>query len=340
MTIGISGNNLVFLISQPRSGSTLLQRILGGHPEIHTMSEPWIMLPPVYSLRCQYSEAEYNARFAREAITDFWQNMPQGKQVYLEGLRKMYSYIYDRALADSEKSLFLDKTPRYYYIIPELQQIFPDARLIILFRNPLAVLCSVLKTWINENWLDFHLWEHDLLKAPNLLIEGVEYWGDRCLTMNYENLLGNADGEIKRICHYLDLDFDPNIINYQANGLGKWSKGDVKNVYDNSKPDTKHEHQWLTLLQDCQVWRIVRDYLELLGSQSIENMGYSYDELQKTVDMYRPPKYKLMTTFSLEWIFEASRESQANKTLYSRRKNIVRLMRIIQRYGLRNTKIA
>lgn len=57
----------MFLISQPRAGSTLLQRILGSHPDIHTVSEPWLMLQPLYALRPDGYRAEYNEHLARNA---------------------------------------------------------------------------------------------------------------------------------------------------------------------------------------------------------------------------------------------------------------------------------
>ena len=42
---GAAGNlRLVFLLSLPRSGSTLLQRLLAAHPQVHTVAEPWLML--------------------------------------------------------------------------------------------------------------------------------------------------------------------------------------------------------------------------------------------------------------------------------------------------------
>ena len=38
------GHDLIFVISQPRSGSTLLQRLLSGHSWIQTSAETWLML--------------------------------------------------------------------------------------------------------------------------------------------------------------------------------------------------------------------------------------------------------------------------------------------------------
>src|SRR6516165_4829830 len=64
MTIPQDGSNLIFLFSQPRAGSTLLQRILGRHPDIHTVAEPWIMLPSFYVMRPDRCEAEYTTQGA------------------------------------------------------------------------------------------------------------------------------------------------------------------------------------------------------------------------------------------------------------------------------------
>ena len=130
------GSNLIFLISLPRSGSTLLQRILGGHPDIATLAEPWVMLHPLYALKRAGIETEYDAVLAREALDDFLGQIDGGETAYVEGVRRFAGDLYARALARQGKRLFLDKTPRYYRIIPELRQVFPRAKFIILLRNP------------------------------------------------------------------------------------------------------------------------------------------------------------------------------------------------------------
>ena len=58
------GENLVFIISQPKAGSTLLQRLLAGHPDIQTSAETWLMLHPVYGLRTRGVAADFNANWA------------------------------------------------------------------------------------------------------------------------------------------------------------------------------------------------------------------------------------------------------------------------------------
>ena len=49
------GEDLIFVISLPRSGSTLLQRLLAGHPDVQTSADRrewdtvWSVRSPVYS---------------------------------------------------------------------------------------------------------------------------------------------------------------------------------------------------------------------------------------------------------------------------------------------------
>ena len=61
---------LIFLISQPRSGSTMLQKILGANKDVHTVSEPWIALHLLYMLRERGVTAEYGHALARAAVAE------------------------------------------------------------------------------------------------------------------------------------------------------------------------------------------------------------------------------------------------------------------------------
>ena len=81
------GENLIFLISQPRAGSTMSQRILGSHPNIYTVSEPWILLGPLYPLHFDNFDAEYDARLFKTAWQSFFQQLPKGEEAYYQGLR-------------------------------------------------------------------------------------------------------------------------------------------------------------------------------------------------------------------------------------------------------------
>ena len=110
------GENLIFIISQPRSGSTLLQRILFGHPDVQTSAETWLMLHPAYSLRHRGITADYNAHFAYEGAKEFLENYTRGRDVQLDAIREWARMIYQDAIDKHQKRWFMDKTPRYFFI--------------------------------------------------------------------------------------------------------------------------------------------------------------------------------------------------------------------------------
>ncbi len=300
MSIGQRGQNLIFLISQPRSGSTLFQRILGNHPDIHTVSEPWLMLQPLDILRAEGYQAEYDSRVAQRALRDFFQTLPGGKDDYVEGVRRMYVYLYQRALASSGKRCFLDKTPRYYLIIPELYRVFPQARYIILLRNPLAVLCSIYKNRGRYSVLSRHGSKLDLIKAPSLVLQGIELLGEQSAVIHYEQLVKGSEQEIQKLCNKLEIDFDPAMIEYGHHTLPHWTLGDTK-VYNHARPIAQVAEEWIETIADPQAWRLANRYLDLLGQRTVEQMGYSYRELRQTLETHRPHRMQLCFTFSLDW---------------------------------------
>lgn len=283
-----NNNNLIFLISQPRAGSTLIQRILGCHGEIYTTSEPWIMLHPLYALKEKGIETEYSCELALKGLSDFLSPMENGRALYLENMRTMYGNLYSERLRLSGKQYFLDKTPRYYFIIEELHELFPDAKFIFLIRNPLAVLSSILKTWVHEDWFKLGVFGYDLLEAPDYLLKGMRKLGASGLCLHYEQVLLEPEREIRKVCDYLGIEFKREMIDYGNFGLPKWDYGDQGTVYEKSRPDPLHADQWLESLKDPGLWRFFREYLDYLGEEKIHEMGYSFRELDSVCTGTKP----------------------------------------------------
>ena len=61
----------LFIFSLPRSGSTMLQRVLAADSQISSVAEPWVLLPFVYALRGQGASADYNHQTANQGLMDF-----------------------------------------------------------------------------------------------------------------------------------------------------------------------------------------------------------------------------------------------------------------------------
>src|SRR5438105_6811625 len=159
----------VFLLSVPRSGSTLLQRVVASHSLVATTSEPWFLLPVVYAGRKHGIVTEYDHRLSVEGLHDFLAGIQNGDSLHREAIRTFALSLY-RAATRNNESHFLDKTPRYHYIANDLLNIFPEARFILLWRNPLAVVASVDETWGKRAWIGGSHWE-DLHRGLASLVD-------------------------------------------------------------------------------------------------------------------------------------------------------------------------
>jgi len=265
--------DLIFLISQPRSGSTMLQAILGSHPEIHTCSEPWIALPFIYALKRDGSEFEFDGQLSKKAINAFFKANGISDELYKSALNSFLTTFYNEALNKSGKRFFLDKTPRYYEIASDLINIFPTARFIVLYRHPLSVLNSILKTWVKGDIDKLFYFSRDLLVAPKKLTEFVaEYHQNICL-VRYEDLVSSPETEIEKICKYIGVEFLEEIINYKAES--DWVYGD-KNFLEKKAPDLKSIDSWQKQLADEHATNFSFYYLRELGEEIYNALGYNY----------------------------------------------------------------
>lgn len=302
-----TGHNLIFAISQPRAGSTLLQRILGSHPDILTVAEPWLMLPPLIGLDERKRMAN-PLRPAWQGTRLFIDELPGGRMDYYEGVRRMYGYLYGRMLETGGRRFFLDKTPRYYTIIPELAQVFPEARFIILLRNPLAVCASMIERFERGEAKPHHS-RADLLDAPGLLLDGIALLGERASVLRYEELVSAPEETVERVCGWLGIDFRPEIIAYGKDGAGPaWKMGDPRTVYAHDRPVTSRLDAWADRLGDVQVWHALDDYLHALGEKTITELGYPYAELEKTLNAHRPSPVALARSLPLALLLTRPRQ--------------------------------
>jgi hypothetical protein len=324
--IGECGQGLIFILSQPRAGSTLLQRILGAHPEIHTVQEPGIALYPLQVFHPSGSEKDYMPQAARLFTRSFLHGLPEGEEAYIVALRKMLTCLYQRALAQSDKSYFLDKTPQYHFIIPELWRVFPAASYVILLRNPLAVLVSMMAAWIPDDFLGLlSRAKSDLLDGPSHLLAGRKLLGDQAVTVHYETLIQEPETTVRAICQHIGVCHIPGIIDYGRLPPPRWTLGDTKvNCYP--RPDPANGNRWIAALNDAQIWRVTRDYLQMLGRDLIEAMGYNYDGLEQTLVRQAPRWVAWRSTVSLHWLMQRPR---AERAFWQR--GLVRLLRRIHR---------
>jgi hypothetical protein len=306
------GENLIFIISQPRSGSTLLQRILAGHPDILASAETWLMLHPLYIHKHEDIKTPYNSEWASIGVSEFIDNYTDAPEILDEANRRWAETIYGNALNKANKAYFLDKTPRYYFIITDLYRLFPKARFIFLLRNPMAVLASEFNTYVKDNWAFLSALAPDLLSAPNLILQGIKALGADAIVLHYEQFVTNPEQNISILCDRLGIEFNISMLDYSKTKAPEGSLNDPVGIHQHSKPGSHSVDKWKQMAADPQKRYMAEKYLEALGKNTIEQYGYDFDGIKKQLSVKNDDKsvtknlfpWSIAITPRNEWTFK------------------------------------
>ena len=271
----------IFLLSLPRSGSTMLQRLIAAHPEVATTSEPWLLLPALSALRRDAAFADYGHFTASVAISDFCENLPGGEQQYLDAVREFALDMY-AAVTPPGVPYFLDKTPRYHFVADELVRAFPDAKYVFLWRNPVAVIASMIDTFGNGKWNLFR-YRGDLYDGLDRLVALQDRLGDRAISLRYEDLIEQPAKAMRRVCEYLDVAPDDDIVDQFSEVNLTGSLGDQVGTANYTQLNSDPLEKWRVTLANPVRRRWVRRYLDWLGAGRLAAMGYDLDTLRSSL---------------------------------------------------------
>ena len=295
------GSNVIFIACQPRSGSTMLQRMLGGHDEIYTTSEPWVMLPGAFSLRDD-GRSRYNSSIANKAIESFSTEALDGREEYIRLLRNHYTSIYNRALENRGETYFLDKTPRYYYILKEIEKILPNSKIILLVRNPVSVLSSIINRWVGNRWLNLKNFKDDIFRAPKNIAYANKNLKNTTL-VRYEDLIVNTEKNLGRILQFCGLPEEEGLKYYGDESMDEWRLGDKNMVYEKNKPVRSTLGKWKNV-SSAQEWRVLWDYANKVDKKVIKEFGYNIDKIKASLNEIKPKKPYSASTIPLNFILE------------------------------------
>lgn len=220
----------VFIISPPRSGSTLLFEILTQAPGLYTIGgESHALIERTPGLSAREHSYESNRIDAEVATPELIEVL---RQRFLADLR-------DRAgHAPGQRPLrMLEKTPKNSLRIPFLAKIFPEAHFVYLHRDPRETLSSMIEAWQSggfrtypnlPGWtgLPWSLllvpgWRdligrplHEIVAAQwettmRILLDDLATLPqERCQVVRYDALLADPAAEVARLCGELGLGWD------------------------------------------------------------------------------------------------------------------------------------
>jgi len=273
----------VFIFSAPRTGSTLLQRMLASHVDIATTPEPWVLLPLISMSQQGAHLSKYSAQVSAQAINNFTKEIDNNNN-YDELLANFVLSLYQN-VKKGDESFFIDKTPRYYYIIDEIIKLFPNAKFIFLFRNPVQMYASVLTTWCNNSFFKLYRNKDDLYLAPKLLSTAYVKYKDVSIAINYDDLVSNDQEEYSKILSYLGLNGDLETpFDYEINSFKKGEMGDPTGQVKYKNVSTQSIDAWRKVFNNpLRKWHLKR-YIDFLGDAVATGHCYDIKKIKQEID--------------------------------------------------------
>lgn len=259
--------NLIVLISQPRSGSTFLQNLISNNSKVNTCSESWVLLSFLNQLKPDLLHSPIDMPMAQDALS-YYKNSFKSfdfKQLDKEYILNYYTPLYDGF------DYVLDKTPRYWEITEELINFFPKAKFIILNRNPIDVVKSMVKTWDINNLTTLSKLSRDILIAPQRLKQLSETYIDNpnVYSVDYESLIVKTSETISSLYNWLKLPYSSEVLNTSTNSKYKGKYGDPYNNdikgYDKAKMIKEN-----TFLEQEEFLEFLEGYRFYLGASFLE----------------------------------------------------------------------
>ena len=200
---GRSTGTPIFVLGLPRSGTTLVDRILSSHPEVASLGE---VNDFAYAVtRAGRVRAKFDL-IASSADGDMHE-LGEGYWRALKGYGENTPFL-------------LDKTPLNFLYVGLIAKALPNARIIHLTRHPMAAGYAMFKTYFRMGY-PFSYDLVDVGRYQGAYTRLMHHWrgllGERVLDVAYEDVVGDIEGQTRRMLAHCGLVWDPACIAFHEN---------------------------------------------------------------------------------------------------------------------------
>jgi sulfotransferase family protein len=270
--------SLIFVIGPPRSGSTLLMRMLSSHSAIYSRAEPHLLTPLAH---LGYYETVDAAPFdqlqAQQSAREFVADLPAGESDYLDACRAYTDVLYGRMLAarGKGKQFFLDKTPANALVLPFLAKLYPTAKYVVLTRHPAAIWSSYANSFFDGDYVAARKFNPILNRYVPAMARFIRERPVDYVRVGYEELVQRPETEMRRVFEFLGVPFEAGAIDYGEHEHESKGLGDPLGVQQHSRPVTDSIEKWAhELAADPAKLAMVRDMVGTIADADLETWGF------------------------------------------------------------------
>jgi tetratricopeptide (TPR) repeat protein len=206
---GYQSNEPIFIVGLPRTGTTLVERIIGSHSSVFAAGELDNFGREMVG---QLQRNRTNEQLTRAELIDHCSSLrfeDLGRD-YIESTRPM----------TGDLPHFIDKLPFNSLYVGLIHRALPNARIINLERHPMATCFSVYKQLFRdpypfsydlEDLSKYYLAHQDLMRHWKTLMPGVIH------TVRYEHLVEDTENETRELLKYCQLDWEDDCLRFYDN---------------------------------------------------------------------------------------------------------------------------
>ncbi len=196
----------VFLLGFPRSGTTLLEVALDGHPRVVSLEEHELLKTGV--LTYMREPVEFTPLLRADARE-------------LSALRERYWREVREAGLEVAGQVFVDKHPLHSLKLPLIARLFPNAKILFAYRDPRDVVLSCFGVGMLNpamyqlrETLEGRRGRYDA--TMRLADQAQPLLGLAWQSVHYESLIADFEPQLRAICDFIGLDWVPNLGDFAA----------------------------------------------------------------------------------------------------------------------------
>lgn len=269
---------LIFVIGPPRSGSTLLMRMLSSHSAIYSRAEPHLLTPLAHlGYYDTVDAAPFDQLQAQQTVREFVADLPGGEADYLDACRAYTDILYGRMLAarGKGKPFFLDKTPANALVLPFVTKLYPGGRYVVLTRHPAAIWSSYANSFFDGDYVAARKHNPLLNRYVPAMARFIRERSVPYVRVGYEELVQSPETEMRRVFEFLGVPFEAGTIDYGEHAHESKGLGDPLGVQQHSRPVTDSIEKWAhELAGDAAKLAIVRDMIGSIPDADLETWGF------------------------------------------------------------------
>jgi tetratricopeptide (TPR) repeat protein len=194
----------IFVIGQPRTGTTLVERIITSHSQVHSAGELRQFGNCIRRLTDYRDKRRFSGRLVEEAAK-------------LDGRRLGQAYITTTRTMRGTLPRFVDKLPTNYLYLPFILKALPRARIVHLCRNPMDAAFACYKQLFADAYphsYDQREMARHHARYRRLMQAWRERFPGRFLGIAYEDIASDFSTQARRLIDYLELPWEDSCLDF------------------------------------------------------------------------------------------------------------------------------